>query len=405
MPLPGLPGCKSSAQRALVLAGCTAGESRLTGVTGNADVAALAAALTANGRPVRAGEPGELLVHGRPVARGEYWRADVGESGTAARLLLTTVPLAGGVLELDGAPGLRSRPMHAAVQLLRAAGVVVQGTALPILADGSARSAAGAREFAVEASVTTQAASGAMLALALLGGGVVRADRAAAVGYLELTASVLRQLGVAVQVAPRAESWTATIAAGGLRAFDYAVPRDASARTFVAGLAALHGLPLPREVAAAPFATHPELAVDGDLLTLLAPGDDERRLDGLAARPDAVPMLAALAATRRGRTWLPELPNLRHKESDRLAALASALQALGGEIAVVDDGLSIRGPLQQKATPQPVPVPADHRLVMAMAVLGSVLPGGLALEHAAAVGKSWPGFWDWLRQAARVDGA
>lgn len=405
VPNPVLPGCKSSAQRALVLAGCRTGRSRLTGVTGNADVAALVAVLGANGRPVQEDMPGELSVAGRPIARGERWRADVGESGTAARLLLAVVPLAGGVLELDGAVGLRARPMHAAVRMLRAAGVVVSGEALPLVADGSGLATNGPRRIEVDASVTTQVASGAMLALALGEGGEVQARRAAAVGYLELTAGVLQQLGVPVEVENRGELWQARVGRAESSGFDYAVPRDASARTFGLGLAALHGLPAPAALAATSFARHPELAVDADLAILSAPGDDERWLRGLAARPDAVPMLAVLAATRRGRTWLPSLPNLRHKESDRLAALVQALRALGAMAEVVEDGLAIQGPVGPAQQPQPVPAPADHRIVMALAVLGSALPGGLVLEPAAAVAKSWPGFWDWLRQAAHVDGA
>ena len=49
-----------------------------------------------------------------------------------------------------------------------------------------------------------------------------------------------------------------------------------------------------------------------------------------------------------------------------------------------------------------LPAPADHRIVMSLALLGTVLPGGVVLEHAEAAAKSWPGFFEWLGRVADV---
>lgn len=404
---PALPGSKSHAQRALLLAAFVDGTSTLTGVTASDDVRAIAAAVATGGRSVAVGTDDVWTVVGRRIARGERLRCDVGESGTAARLLLPVVPSLGGELLLDGHERLRRRPMGAAIAALRAQGIAVDGEGLPLVAHGTAPRAG--RRWRVEAATTTQAASGAMLAAALAGGGEVVAVGAKAGGYLELSAATLRAAGVEV-TASTLDGGERRFAIGSLtKPFALLIPPDASSRAFVAAFAALRrlaqpGLVLPGTLAKEHFGDHPDAAFDGDLARVLAAGADERVLDGLAARPDGVPMLAAAAALRSGTTKLVGLASLRAKESDRLAAMATALRAFGVEADAVADTLSIRpGTAAGDATfPAEPRLPPDHRIVMAIAVLAAVHPGGAWIEHAEACAKSWPGFWRWLQRCAEV---
>jgi 3-phosphoshikimate 1-carboxyvinyltransferase len=82
---------------------------------------------------------------------------------------------------------------------------------------------------------------------------------------------------------------------------------------------------------------------------------------------------------------------MRGHESDRLAALAGEIGALGGDVTERDDGLEIR-PRPLRSEGARFESHDDHRMVMAAAVLGLALPGGLRVGNAATVGKTFPDF-------------
>ncbi|MCA8952025.1 MAG: hypothetical protein KDE27_21120, partial [Planctomycetes bacterium] len=114
------------------------------------------------------------------------------------------------------------------------------------------------------------------------------------------------------------------------------------------------------------------------------------------------PALAMLAAQRRGRTVFRGVRNLRTKESDRVAAITAALGTLGVSTQVRVDELEVIGPIPDDGRLISVPTAADHRIVMALALLGTRLPGGIEVRNSEAVTKSWPGYWDWLGRCAEV---
>jgi 3-phosphoshikimate 1-carboxyvinyltransferase len=398
---PVLPGSKSHAQRALLLA--AAGETervRLAGACGTADVAVLARALAALGAGVA--QEDQDLVAGGGLQSGARPVVSFDENGTALRLLLVAVPMLAGGLTADGAPGLRARPLHAVLELLAQGGAQVRGSALPLSVDGQ-----GARwpsELTVDGALTSQPASGAMLGLALrcrrLGAGpaTLCVRRPAAVGYLEMTAAVLDAFGYAAELRAAGDDLIARIGERDGRAPSrWQVPPDASAQVFPLTLAALHGQPLP----ASASGTHPDAAAADALRALAqaAPGAPIA-LGGIAAHPDSFPALAVAAAARAGETTLGPAPSLRRKESDRIAAMAAGLAAAGVACRELGHGLVVRGPLPRGGERIALPATADHRVVMALALLGTLRP--IALPYRDAVGKSWPGFWEWLSRVADV---
>ncbi len=398
---PRLPGCKSHAQRTLLLAAFTPGERVLRGLPDNDDVAILERVLREWGRDVRA-RGDQRIVRGAPIVNGETLSAAVGENGTAARTLLMLVPLLGGRLQLDGAPGLRRRPFGAAVAALRALGVTCDREQLPLVADGSNLPHDLPHGWHIDASVSTQPATGALLALALRGGGELTVSAPRAGGYLQITTAVLRAFGWRVDVEESAREQRFRVGGQPAPAGDFEVPADASARAFVVTLAAMHGLQLPRALDAAQFAAHPDLQIDAALHRLRHDVTAPVTLAGLGSHPDCVPALAAAAALRAGSTRLTDLANLRHKESDRLAAMAAGLEAAGAEAHVEGDDLLVRGPLRQSDRALELPTVPDHRVVMALALLGTAAARGVVVGHGAAVAKSWPGFFDWLARCAAV---
>ncbi len=129
-----------------------------------------------------------------------------------------------------------------------------------------------------------------------------------------------------------------------------------------------------------------EVESDGRLLAVEA---------DLGAMPDQVPTLAALAPFARGTTRILNVPHLRIKESDRLAAMAEELRRIGARVEELADGLVIPGVWFEAAAPSsPVTVDprGDHRIAMSLAVAGLRRPG-IRVAHPEVVGKSYPGFW------------
>jgi len=108
--------------------------------------------------------------------------------------------------------------------------------------------------------------------------------------------------------------------------------------------------------------------------------------------PDMVPTLAVLAARRPGRTIIANVSHLRHKESNRLAALATELQRTGILARETEDGLEIEGGTPTGAI---IETYNDHRIAMAFAILGLVTPG-IVIRDREVVNKSFPSFWQAL---------
>jgi len=112
----------------------------------------------------------------------------------------------------------------------------------------------------------------------------------------------------------------------------------------------------------------------------------------MATMPDLVPTLAVLAAFAQGDTVITGVAHLRHKESDRLAAVAAELQKMGVEARETADGLVIRGGVPRGAVIQTY---NDHRIAMSFAVAGLKAPG-VAITDPDCVAKSFPDFWEFF---------
>ena len=116
--------------------------------------------------------------------------------------------------------------------------------------------------------------------------------------------------------------------------------------------------------------------------------------------PDLAPALALCAAARQGEFTITGGARLRGKESDRLATVAAAIRALGGEAAETPDGLAIRGCALRGGT---VDGAGDHRVVMSAAIAATVCTGETVVTGAEAAEKSYPAFFeDFARLGGRV---
>ena len=109
---------------------------------------------------------------------------------------------------------------------------------------------------------------------------------------------------------------------------------------------------------------------------------------------DTVMTLAAVACFAEGPTTIRNVAHIRHKETDRLSALATELRRLGMGAEEFDDGLTI--------VPRPlhgaeIETYDDHRMAMSLALVGLRVPG-VVIKNPGCVAKTYPGFWDDLER-------
>ncbi|HET7770055.1 MAG TPA: 3-phosphoshikimate 1-carboxyvinyltransferase, partial [Chloroflexota bacterium] len=205
----------------------------------------------------------------------------------------------------------------------------------------------------------------------------------------------------------------------GLRAVDVAVPGDISSAAFwlVAGCVHPSARVVVRNVGVNPSRTgildvlremggkisvvNERLAGGEPVADIIAESSELRGVDvGGALIPrliDEVPVLAVAAAVARGTTTIRDAAELRVKESDRLAATAKELSALGGHVRELEDGLVVEGGTLRGGE---VESHGDHRMAMSMAVAALAAGAPALIAGGECVDISYPTFWPDLERLA-----
>jgi 3-phosphoshikimate 1-carboxyvinyltransferase len=396
-----LPGCKSSSQRALLLAALAEGESRLVGLGEGADTRELTAALQALGWSLEP-EEGALRVLGsggpRPVAVD---RLEVGEGGSTLRFLAPLAAAGGGAVDLMLAPALARRPHEDLLFLLEQLGATaeVQGTRLRLRSEGWSTT-----EVSVPTALSSQFLSGLLMAAGATPMRFRLEQAPVSAGYLEMTVALLQQFRGAAVLARDGLRWEQQAGFG--EGQELLIPADTSAVVFFAVAAVL----LDRAIAIdRPWAAHhPDVAVldfltEAGLLTVegttLRPAGAPSTVTtapifDLQTSPDSGPALAVLAAGLPAGIRFLHPERLRAKESDRVDGMRR-LAALGGATMREEAGARWIGPVAGETPPleDPFRCQDDHRLAMAAGIAGLVW-GERALDHPAVVAKSFPDFWE-----------
>jgi 3-phosphoshikimate 1-carboxyvinyltransferase len=388
-----VPGDKSISHRALLFGALARGTTRITGLLDAEDVRNTLAAVQALGCDASA-------TH----VTGATWRdagvIDCGNSGTTARLLLGALaPRAGATL--DGDSSLRRRPMRRVLDpLVRMGASFAGGPGLPITVEK--RRLAGIVEVA-------QVASAQVKSAVLLAGLAAEGDTR----YVEpvATRDHTERLLAAMGASLRHDGAALVLSPGPLDAIAITVPGDVSGATFWMVAAALvpgsdlviEGVGLnPTRTGAIDVLRAMGATIDIDERPGAEPiGTVRVRSAGLrgveiggALIPrliDELPVLAVAAAYAEGETVIRDAAELRVKESDRIAATATALRALGASVEEQPDGMVIAGRPGQ-LTPGCVQSHGDHRIAMASAVCSLAIAGETRIEDTANVATSFPGF-------------
>jgi len=403
-----VPASKSLTNRYLVLAALADGPSRLRAPLHSRDSALMIAALRTLGAGIEE-VPGDgdfgpdLLVTpltaAAPLAAGTA--VDCGLAGTVMRFVPPIAALLNGSVAFDGDPSARVRPMGAVVDALHGLNVQVTGDGvaegfLPFTVQGTGEVPGG--RLVVDASGSSQFVS----ALLLVGARFTNGLHLEHVGkpvpsldHIAMTVEVLRSLGVSVDDSVP-NQWR--VAPGPIASFDRIMEQDLSnAGPFLAAALATRGTVRVRnwpenttQVGAkwveilTRFGASATLA-DG---VLTVTGGTEIRGVELADTSELAPTVAALCALATGPSTLSGIAHLRGHETDRLAALAAEINALGGNAVETADGLVInpaplRGGLFHSYE--------DHRMATAGAIIGLAVPG-VEVEDIATTAKTMPEF-------------
>ncbi len=423
-----VPGDKSIAHRAILLAGLASGRSQVSGGALGEDNHATLGALRAMG--VRASEvDGALVIEGVGTGglRAPEGPLDCGNSGTTMRLLAGVLAAQRFASELIGDASLTRRPMARVAAPLRLRGARIEGKINPNkpgeitapLRIGPLPAPQVLSSLEYETPVASAQVKSAILLSGLWADGptyvrepvVSRDHTERMLGALGVP---LRSVGAMVELDP--SSWS-----GILPAFTLQVPGDLSAAAFLVTAAQI--VPGSR-VDARRVGLNPtragllEILRDmGGVVSAEAKGDElgepigdvhagHASLRGVRTGGevvtraiDEVPILCALAARASGKTEILDAAELRVKESDRLATMASVLAAFGVAVEERPDGLVIEGvpdrPL--RAPKAPIPSRGDHRVAMTAAILGLVADGPTRVTDVACIATSFPRFAGTLR--------
>jgi 3-phosphoshikimate 1-carboxyvinyltransferase len=398
-----LPGSKSYTHRALVAAALAEGASVLTNALKAEDteltaqaLAKLGAGLDWQGDTVRVKGAGGRW---RPVAEPIY----LGNSGTSLRLLTALTALGQGDYRLTGTARLCERPLGELLSALQQLGVKAasqRGDGCPPvtvrggLAGGRASLSGAVSSQFVSALLFIGPLAPAGLRLTITGELVSRP-------YVDLTLEVMAGFGVSYY----REGYRFFEVPGGQAYLPqaFAIEADASSASYFWAAAAITGgratianlsegssqgdAGFPRVLAA--MGCRAECSAGG--LTVTGGPLKGVQVD-MAAMPDLVPTLAVVAAFARGETVITGVAHLRHKESDRLAAVAAELGKMGVAARETEDGLIITGGRPRGAA---IDTYQDHRLAMSFAVAGLKAPGTV-INNPEVVAKSFPDFWEFL---------
>jgi 3-phosphoshikimate 1-carboxyvinyltransferase len=405
-----VPGSKSVTNRALVLAALADGPGTIGSPLHSRDTLLMRRALAALGAGIDDSDPACWRVSpGQPP--GDV-RVDVGNAGTVMRFVPPVASLTAAAVEFHGDTRASQRPVAPILAALRELGAVIDDGgrgAVPFTVRGSGSLAGGA--VTLDASASSQLVSGMLLAAPRYGKGVEvrhRGPRAPSAAHIDMTVAMLREAGASV------ETWSAGGQAGAGGPDTWRVhpgpvePRAAAVQpdlvNAVPFLAAALVTGGTVTIAGWPAATTQPASQIIELLTSLG-GRCELTAGGLTVTGTGVIhgiaadladvnetalVATALAALADAPSRLTGIGHMRRHETDRLAAIATEIGALGGDVTQLPDGLAVR-PRPLAAGARPFASYDDHRLVMAAAVLGLAVPG-IEVADPATVGKTFPEF-------------
>ena len=402
-----VPGSKSLTSRAIMLGALGAGRTVLRDPLRSDDTRLLSEALATLGVGV-AWSSDKLVLHGVDGRPSQGGLVNTGAGGTPARFMIAAGCLAAEQVTVDGNPRMRQRPVGELLEMLVALGATVEGDHLPVTVSGAM--SGGTLEIPVTKS--SQFISALLLIAPFLEGGLTLrcGIPITSESYVDLTLEMLRTFGVTVRDESTETHRSISVEQTRVTHRELDIEPDASSAVYFAAVSALHeGLSVTLD--GLHLNSHqPDIEairILGQVGAELTESEAGLRVTGTgtirgfgdldASRfPDAALCLASVAAVADGPSRIYGLETLPLKESDRIEVMARSLAKAGCGVAAGKSDLRIT-PIKTGGGPTAIDPMGDHRIAMAMAVLGTKRPG-ISIVDPACVSKSYPDFWIDLRK-------
>lgn len=414
-----VPGSKSLTNRALLLAALAKGETTLKNILRSDDTEVMIQALQNLGVTINEDTKTSTTVHvgGNPIWEKPETPLYLGNAGTAVRFLTAILANQSFETTLDGDSRMRERPLHDLLTSLRSLGADIEcpTNCPPLTIHGKPLTKS---ETRLSGTTSSQYVSALLMLAPLLQNGLtITIDgELTSKPYIDLTLDLMNTF--CIQRIEREGYRKFHIPPQSYRPQNLIIEADASSATYFWGIAALTGqtittphltrsskqadiqiLPFLEKMGCKVNENEQGITVKGPPLHSLKTKNYQLQTSPINANafPDGAMTLAVLAAFAQGETVLTGLHTLKHKESDRLTALATELQKIGAEASATADTLTIRGN-PDSLHPATIATYNDHRMAMCFGMAKSRIPG-LIIENPGCVAKTYPHFWEDLAKA------
>ncbi|MEM9275876.1 MAG: 3-phosphoshikimate 1-carboxyvinyltransferase [Cyanobacteria bacterium P01_F01_bin.143] len=415
-----IPGDKSISHRALMLGAIAEGETTIEGLLLGEDPMSTAKCFRAMGAKISPLNQQKVTVQG--VGLGNLTEPihvlNAGNSGTTMRLMLGLLASAPGkFFTITGDKSLRSRPMSRVVNPLSQMGANIWGRQNNSLAPLAVRGQELKAIHYLSPVASAQVKSCVLLAGLMVNGKTTVTEPALSRDHSE---RMLQAFGAELEVNPKTNSVTIT-GQPTLKGQQVIVPGDISSAAFWLVAAAIipgsellitnvgvnptrTGILEALEMMEADIVKENERVVAGEPVADLRVKHSQLKACTIGGEIiprliDEVPILAVAAAFAEGTTVIKDAEELRVKESDRLAVMATELGKMGAQIKELPDGLEIIGGAE--LTGVDVDSFTDHRIAMSLAIASLNAKGSTTIHRAEAASISYPNFVKTLRQAIR----
>ncbi|MDE5946137.1 MAG: 3-phosphoshikimate 1-carboxyvinyltransferase [Oscillospiraceae bacterium] len=386
-----IPSSKSYAHRMLICAGLSNGKSVIKGINFSKDIEATISAMKSLGADFEIND-NEITVYGIPKYSGTPVKADINccESGSTLRFIIPVAGAVGADATFYGEGRLPQRPIDIYIRELSAKGITFEyNNTMPFSMKG--RLSGG--DFYLEGDVSSQFVTGLLFALPMLDGDskIIMKSKLESKPYADMTIESLKLFGVTVE-----ETDYGYFIKGNqkYKAHNCTVEGDYSQSAFFITANAINSNNNIELENLNPDSVQGDKKIIEIVNTMKENGKNGKlgHFDvDCSDIPDLVPILAVLGSFGTEKSTIFNAKRLKIKESDRLVAISSVLNNIGGKVTALDDGLVIE-PVENFIGGE-IESFGDHRIVMCGAVASTRSESPVIIKGSEAVSKSYPDFF------------
>lgn len=395
-----VPPSKSYTHRAIIMAALSGGRCRITNPLCSFDTLATADAVRSMGAKVERTDYGFFVESDGLHAPDRI--IDVQNSGTTMRLMTGIAALFDSETTITGDESIRKRPMGPLLDALKSCGVRCDSN------DGKApvriRGPVTESKIVVDGSMSSQFVSSMLMMAPLVGRrmDIIIEGKTVSRPYIDITISMMKRFGITVSE----ESNRFHVEPQRYKPCDFTVPSDFSSSAFplvaggLSGSVSVKGLDMSdpqgdKKIVDILKEVGCRIESENGVITCSNNGRPKAADIDISNVPDLFPIVAVLMSTADGTSRLYGAPQLRFKESDRIASVERMLRTLGADIEGTDDGCIIKGVPRLKGGR--IDHLGDHRLMMSAAIASLISDGPVSMINDECWNVSYPGFVEQMR--------